>query len=106
MSAAHPMNHAPIESPLRHRFEEHELTNYTRARLLQRGPEDRYADAVTQARWEFWQAAQPPALDLTSARAYLDTLRERAVFSKDRTAILKAAQHLMRCIRNDNPEFF
>lgn len=97
-----------LTNPLRRRFEEHERRVPERAPLLRHSPThpDCYADAVTQARWEFWQAAQPGPLNLASARAYLDTLKTRAVFSKDRTAILKAAQHLMRCLRNDNLEFF
>jgi hypothetical protein len=66
----------------------------------------RYADPVVQARWEFWQDAQPGPLNLASARAYLAKLCARAVFNAERAAILRGAQHLMRCIRNDNPEYF
>jgi hypothetical protein len=97
---------APNIAAVRRRFEEHELLHYTRARLLQHAPGDRYENPITQSRWELWQAAQPGPLNLTSARAYLSKLETNALLSTPGTAILRRAQHLMRCIRNDNPEYF
>jgi hypothetical protein len=93
---------------LRRRFEAHESKRGLPEVVMAADPENPagYADPTTQRHWALWRAAQPGALELTSARAYLETLKTRAVFSKDRTAILKAAQHLMRCVRNDNPEYF